>query len=174
MKPLYLASIIVLCTSYGAYAQQSPNDMQQLMQNMQRMIQQEGAQGNFSPEWIAKQQRNLQLGVVTSKIHRCIEDAVGKPRLDAFMDEMNGVGQTIEGHCKSQQAEEARALAISTLNAKFNDPVAIAARYCYNEHKIDLEPLLTSKAAMDAANYERWAEDPSAAEREVKPTDICK
>lgn len=149
----------------------APQNMDMLMQNLGRMLKQNG---EMTPEQWEAQRKKLQMGVVAMKMHKCVEDAVGKPRLDAFMDDMNVVGKTIENYCKNQMADEALGLALGTLKAKQNDPVAIAARNCYAEHKIELEPLLDDRMTTDSANYERWASDVSLAEQEAKLTDICK
>lgn len=167
MRFVFLITMLAPMTAFAAAHSQ---DMQLLIDSMQRVMQ----KGGMSQADVAKQQRNLQLGVVTMKIHGCIEDAVGKPRLDGFMDEMNSIGKTIEGYCNTGQSQRALDTALATAKAKQNDIVAIAARNCYQESKMEIEPLLNDKAAADAAQYERWAEDPDAAMHEAKPTDICK
>lgn len=149
----------------------SSSDMGPMLQNLQRILNKQGA---MSPEKIEQQRRQLQMGVVALKIHQCTENSVGKTRLDTFMDDMNVVGKTIENYCKNNMPDQALGLALGTLKAKYNDPVAIAGRNCYYEHKSELEPLLPAAIASDTANYERWAEDPSVAAREARPTDICK
>jgi hypothetical protein len=149
----------------------TPNDMAPMLENLQRML---TKQGSMTPEKMEQQRRQLQMGVVALKMHQCAEASVGKPRLDAFMDDMNVVGKTIENYCKNNMPDQALGLALGTLKSKYNDPVAIAGRNCYYEHKAELEPLLPTDIAADTANYERWAEDPTLAASEAKPTDICK
>lgn len=168
--------LLLILASAPAFAQVtvrngvSAQQVESFLQQMQGAL----ANGGQIPALTPQQQLTLQRGLVMSKIYNCTEQAVGKPRLDAFVNDMRSTGKTIEAYCKSQQSDQALALALGTLKAKANDPVAIAARYCYSEHKVEMEPLLVGYDASEIAKYERWAEEPALAEQEAKPTDICK
>lgn len=148
----------------------SSKQIEQFMQQMQGAL----ASGQV-PGMTPQQQQKLQLGLISSKVYGCTEQTVGKPRVDAFINEMKAVGQQVEGLCKAGRAPEARQVAVANLSAKANDPVAIAAKRCYYEYKPELEPLLVTQVSpQEVANYERWADDPAQAEAEVTEKDICK
>lgn len=104
----------------------------------------------------------------------CTQKTAGKPATQAFYSEMQAVGKTIEAYCRGQHATEARALALSTLNAKKEDAVVLAALACYETQKPTLDALAGPRMAADAANYARWLKNPEIAQSEMKETDICR
>lgn len=170
-----IAALLVMLVSVPAMAQitvrngVSGQQVDQFLQQMQGALSGSTASG-ITPE----QQLKLQQGLAVAQLYSCTEQLVGKQRLDAFVNDIKAAGKQVEALCKQARATEARSLALATLQAKGNDPVAIATRNCYYDNKPQIEPLLSSQDPKDIANYERWLEDPSLAEQEVREGDICK
>jgi hypothetical protein len=163
---------LLTCTTVAAFAgvaaaapQTMPN-----MQQMQELLKQSGL-GNMSQQ---DMQRVMQMGATTMEIHQCAQGSVGKPAFERFMGEMNAVGKQVQGYCDQQKPNEARSLALATLQTKANDPVAVALKNCYQEKKPQLESALDANRAREFANYERWSEDPSLAAQEMQTSDICR
>ena len=152
-------------TQKGVTSQAITNLIQQMSITVR-----DGKISGLSPE----QQASMQRALVIGKLYGCMGETVARPQLDDFMADMQVVGRNIEAHCKQGQAEEARTLALATLKERRDDPVAVAGRRCYHQHKPDITPLLDTEATVDAVKYERWADDPVLAEREVTARDICK
>lgn len=170
-----IAALVVMLMAVPAMAQitirngVSGKQVDQFLQQMQGAVS-GGAISGLTPE----QQLKIQQGLVITQVYSCTEQVVGKQRLDAFVNEIKATGKQVEALCKQARATEARSLALATLKAKGNDPVAVTARNCYQEHKPQIEPLLASQNPKDIIKYERWLEDPSLAEQEVREGDICK
>jgi len=175
MKPYFLLPVLLMF-ALPAHAQQvtvrkgvSSEQIQQFMQQVQTTI-----NAGEVPGINAEQQKKLQLAMAAGKIYDCTEVNVGRPRVEAFISDMQNVGKHVETLCKQGRAPEARALALATLKDKSNDPTGIAARHCYFDKKPEFEPLLNNYPAHEIANYERWAENPDIAAQEVREQDICK
>lgn len=112
--------------------------------------------------------------IAIGSILGCTQKTVGKPATQAFYSEMQAVGKTIEAYCRGKRASEARALALSTLAAKKEDAVVLAALTCYETQKPTVDALAGPRMAADAANYARWLKNPQVAQSEMKETDICR
>ena len=104
----------------------------------------------------------------------CMDKQVGKPATQAFYQEMQTMAKTAEGYCKQGNATQARALVLSTFQAKHNDPVVKAALVCYDQEKANIPMMAGQKMAADAEHYARWIRDPSLAAKEMTDADICK
>lgn len=166
--------LLLLFASAPAMAQITIRNGVNSKQVDQFLQQVQGSLANGSIKLSPEQQQKMQQGLVFMQVYSCTEQVVGKERLDAFANKVKAAGKQVETLCKQARPTEARALALNALKTHANDPVAIAGRNCYNDHKPQIEPLLASANAKDVANYERWLEDPALAEQEVREGDICK
>lgn len=119
-------------------------------------------------------QEALGQAIAIGSILGCTQKAAGKPATQAFYSEMQSVGKNIEAYCKGKRAAEARALALSTVTAKKDDVVVVAALGCYDTQTQTVNALAGPRMAADAANYARWLRDPQIAATEMKETDICR
>lgn len=163
-------ALLLLAPLTGAHAQNATPQSQQLMQQLQGLLQKSG----LNQAETSLQQKKIAMGLAILQIRGCIEQNAGKTATKSFIDDVLKEGKIIEGLCKQGQANEARKQVISALKAKEHDPAARAARLCYQDHQDAFSAINDKVSAEDLANYERWAEDPSLAQNEMKNSDICK
>lgn len=121
-----------------------------------------------------KGQSNIGQVLAVGTLLGCTQKQAGKAATDAFYNEMQTIGKTVESYCKQGHPTEARALVMSTVTAKHKDPVVLAAVNCYDTNKENLHKMAGPKIAGDAERYASWIKDPAAAQRDVKETDICR
>ncbi len=119
---------------------------------------------------------NQQLGqvMVVGSIMGCTQKIAGKEATDAFYQQMQAVGKTVSAYCKQNDAADAKATVLSTLQARQNDPVAKAALGCYEQQKANVLNLGGAQVAADAEHYARWLKNPALAKQEMQDSDICR
>ncbi len=119
-------------------------------------------------------QQNLGQVVVIGSLLGCTQKTAGKEATDAFYQQMQAVGKTVEGYCKQGNAAQARALILSTVNQNQNSPVVKSALTCYDQQAANISAMGGQRMATDAANYARWMRNPGLAEKELKESDVCR
>lgn len=164
------SALLLFSNITNAHAQITSPQSQQLMQQLQGLLQKSG----LNQVKAEAQQKKIAMGLAILQIRGCVEQNAGKTATKSFIDDVLKEGKIIEGLCKQGQATEARKQVIALLKAKEHDPAARAARLCYQDHQDAFSAINDKVSAEDLANYERWAEDPSLAQSEMKNSDICK
>lgn len=166
---LCILCILVAPTS-NLRAQITPQKTDELMRQLQQVLVKSG----LRQEDALAQQKKIAMGLAILQIRGCIEQNVGKTATKRFIDEITREGKIIEGLCRQGQATQARKQVIALMKEKEHDPVARAAHLCYTEHEQAFSAISDKISAEELANYERWSENPSVAEQEMKDSDICK
>ena len=128
--------------------------------------------GKLAGNTISQQQ--LGQVMVIGSIMGCTQKTAGKEATNAFYQEMQALGKTVEGYCKSGQPTLARSTVLNTLAAKQNDPVVKAVLTCYDAQKANVTALGGHQVAADAEHYSRWIKDPAAAKAEMQESDVCR
>ena len=163
MRTLLLSTILSFALAMPALAQQastpSPADIAKTVEKLSGKKNGKEALGQT---------------IAIGSILGCTQKTAGKPATQAFYSEMQAIGKNIEAYCRGKRASEARALALSTLNAKKEDAVVLAALTCYETQKPTVDALAGPRMAADAANYASWLKNPEIAQSEMKETDICR
>ena len=122
----------------------------------------------------ANSQQQLGQVMVVGSIMGCTQKAAGKPQTDAFYQQMQALGQTVQGYCKQGNAPLARTTVLNTLTAKQNDPVVKAMLSCYDAQKANVSALGGQQVATDAEHYARWLRNPTLAGQEMQESDVCR
>ncbi len=103
----------------------------------------------------------------------CTQKRAGKEATQAYYEEMQAVGKNAEAYCKQGNTPAARALLISTFEAKRNDVVTKAALYCYDTNAANFSMMGGQHMANDMAKFARWIRDPNFAKAEMTDQDVC-
>ncbi len=163
MRTLLLSTILSFALAMPAFAQQASTPSQaDIAKTVEKLSGKKNAKDALGQ------------AIAIGSILGCTQKTAGKPATQAFYSEMQAIGKTIEAYCRGKRASEARALALSTLAAKKDDAVLLAALTCYETQKPTLDALAGPRMAADAANYARWLKNPEIANTEMKETDICR
>ncbi len=140
---------------------QSANPNAEMMQQLQRMM-----AGKNSQQVLGQA---LAIGTLLG----CTQKTAGKEETQAFYNEMQTIGKTVEGYCKRGHGTEARALLLTTIDENADHPVAKAALGCYDTQAPNLAALGGKRLAADAARYASWVRDTEAAKTQMKDADAC-
>ncbi len=112
--------------------------------------------------------------IVVGALYGCTQKKAGKEVTQTFYNEMIAVGKSITTYCKEGHVTEARALALSTMDANHAHPVYQSALECYDAQTISIASIGGQKMADTMAKYARWAKNTSVAKREINETDVCR
>lgn len=112
--------------------------------------------------------------VVIGSLLGCTQKTAGKEATASFYQQMEAVGKQAETYCRAGKAEDARALMVGTFKQQQHSPVVKAALGCYDAQKQTVDAIGGPRLATDAAHYAAWLRDPTKAEKEMQPGDICR
>ena len=112
--------------------------------------------------------------IVIGSLLGCTQKTAGAEATNAFYQQMQTVGKTVEAYCKQGHATEARALLLATFAQNKTNPVVASALTCYDTQLASVNALGGPRMAADAAHYARWVRNPAIAQQELKETDVCR
>ncbi|MEJ0009574.1 MAG: hypothetical protein WDN72_03020 [Alphaproteobacteria bacterium] len=157
-------AVLMMVFAAPAFAQDAPP----AAAPSQTMSLEQFMQQNLTPE----KQQKLKRAMVGAVLVQCVGAKSGMQPAQDFYQQVQTVGKQVNADCKSGQADSARVLVLSTIDAHKQDPLVGDLHNCYVQHTGDVA-LLDTQGQTDAAKYDRWIRDPETAHREMTDADVC-